>query len=129
MESEQGRISLRLEADDLQALDALVARTGYSSRSEALRDAIETLLAEGAEGLNHRRVTIEVPLVLLERIDALVDLGELLDAKSGMLEVLRRGVEGLEDDAVARTDRMERHRTKVLSARKERRDAGAGLRP
>jgi metal-responsive CopG/Arc/MetJ family transcriptional regulator len=129
MDSEKGRISLRLDADDLQALDELVGRAGYETRSEALRDAIETLLGEDEEGLNHRRVTISVPLVLLERIDALVDIGELLDDKSGMLEVLRKGVEGLENDALTRADRMERHRTKVLSSRKERRKARDGLGP
>ena len=129
MENGPGRLSIRLDEDQLQALDEYVSREGYGSRSEAVRDAISELLEAGTPGLQHRRLQLDLPLVLVERVDSLVDTGVLLDRPTGLLEVMRKGVESLEDDLLERGERLERKREQMTQGRKARERRASDVKP
>ncbi len=85
------RITIRLEPDILARMDAHLKRgPEYGSRSQMCRVAVSQFL-EAAEGFSNR-VTVEIPPVYLEFIDALVENGYFLDREDAAVRILINGL-------------------------------------
>lgn len=78
------RITLRLEKEHLEAIDAfLQSNASYSNRSALARDAIHAFIQQVTQGGN--AVTIRVPRRYLEYIDFLVADGLFLNREHAIL--------------------------------------------
>ncbi len=81
------RITLRLEAEHLAAIDAfLTGNPSYASRSALARDAIRAFIEQVTQGGN--TVTIRVPKRYLDYIDFLVADGLFLNREHAILRCI-----------------------------------------
>lgn len=73
------RISLTLSSDLLSELDEFLSRTGYASRSEAIRDALQVFLSEQRQLKEERGECAGIAILLYNHetsglVDKLLDL-------------------------------------------------------
>jgi CopG family nickel-responsive transcriptional regulator len=66
--SDLSRIGVAIESDLLEEFDALIARRGYPSRSEAFRDLIRDALIQESAASDNARVVGTVTLVYAHRV-------------------------------------------------------------
>lgn len=87
-EDENGRITLRLERENLQLIDAFLAdHPDYRNRSQLCRDAVQSFIESVTQGGN--TVAIKVPQRILEAIDHLVSDGYYNDREDAIVQALR----------------------------------------
>ncbi len=87
-ESDDGRITLRLEKDNLDAIDEfLETHHDYRNRSQLCRDAVQAFIENRNQGGN--TVALQVPTRILEAIDHLVSDGYYNDREDAIVEALR----------------------------------------
>lgn len=94
------RISLRLEADDLELLDAFIVKhPEYSNRSNlarvAIRSFIENIMRDKATenancGIKENILTVEVPRFAHETIMSLVRAGMYNSPEDALVECIRK---------------------------------------
>ena len=113
-DDDSGRITLRLEKDNLQLIDAfLEAHPDFRNRSQLARDAVQAFIANATQGGN--TVTLRIPAKILESIDHLVSSGYFNDRQDAVVEVLR--------DYFAKAENLkafEEHKTELQKAKGER---------
>lgn len=85
---ESGRITLRLEKENLQLIDAfLQSHPDYRNRSQLCRDAVQSFIENVTQGGN--TVSLQVPSRILEIIDHLVLDGHFNDRQDAIVQALR----------------------------------------
>src|SRR6266480_1994079 len=81
---ENERITLRLEKENLELIDAfLKAKTGHGNRSQLVREAVQAYIQAIREGGD--RITIRVPRYYLDLIDRLVAEGYFLSREHAVV--------------------------------------------
>jgi Arc/MetJ-type ribon-helix-helix transcriptional regulator len=86
---ENERITLRLEKENLELIDGfLEGNKSYASRSQLVRDAVQSFIQSVREGGNS--VTVRIPRYFLDLIDHLVADGYFLNREHAVV----RAVEG-----------------------------------
>lgn len=86
---ENERITLRLEKENLELIDAFLERNkSYTNRSQLVRDAVQSFIQAVREGGNS--VTLRIPRYFLELIDHLVADGYFLSREHAIV----RAIEG-----------------------------------
>ena len=81
---ENERITLRLEKENLELIDAfLKENTSHGNRSQLVREAVQAYIQAIREGGD--RVTIHVPRYYLDLIDRLVADGYLLNREHAIV--------------------------------------------
>jgi len=81
---ENERITLRLEKENLELIDAfLKAKTGHGNRSQLVREAVQAYIQAIREG--GARITIRVPRYYLDLIDRLVAEGYFLSREHAVV--------------------------------------------
>jgi len=107
------KVTIRLTADQADALDFLVDHGQFKNRSDAIRAAIDLMTKEpevDREGIN-----IDLPDGMVAMIDKLVDLGHFRDRDHGLFEFVRNGLDGIDiDDLVHR----QKQRLEILAEKK-----------
>ena len=84
---ENERITLRLERDNLELIDGFLKENqSYTSRSQLVRDAIQSYIESVREGGN--TITLRVPKYFLELIDHLVASGYFLSREHAILRAI-----------------------------------------
>ena len=87
-DDDNGRITLRLEKENLQLIDAfLETHPDFRNRSQLCRDAVQSFIENVTQGGN--TVTLRIPTKVLESIDHLVSNGYFNDRQDAVVEVLR----------------------------------------
>jgi len=87
-EDENGRITLRLERDNLALIDEfLEAHPDFRNRSQLCRKAVQSFIENVTQGGNS--VTIEIPVRILEAIDHLVSDGYFNDRAEAIVQAVR----------------------------------------
>ena len=113
-DDDNGRITLRLEKENLQLIDAfLEAHPDFRNRSQLCRDAVQSFIENVTQGGN--TVTLRIPTRVLESIDHLVSSGYFNDRQDAIVEVLR--------DTFAKAENLkayEEHKTELQKAKGER---------
>ncbi len=85
---ESDRITLRLERDNLERLDAFLRENReYGSRSQLCRIALQRFLEDDRCGTDE--VKLRIPRVLMDYVDALVNEGYFMSREHAVL----RGIE------------------------------------
>ncbi len=88
MDDENERITLRLEKDNLQLIDAfLEGHPEFRNRSQLCRDAVQSFIDSVTHGGN--QVSIRIPARVLEAIDHLVSEGYFNDRQDAIVQALR----------------------------------------
>jgi len=84
---ENERITLRLERDNLELIDGFLKENqSYTSRSQLVRDAVQSFIESVREGGN--TITLRVPRYFLELIDHLVASGYFLSREHAILRAI-----------------------------------------
>ena len=87
-DDDNGRITLRLEKDNLQLIDEfLQVHPDYRNRSQLCRQAVQSFIESETQGGN--TVSIKVPTRILEAIDHLVSDGYYNDREDAIVQALR----------------------------------------
>ena len=87
-EGDDGRITLRLEKDNLEAIDEFLAsHPDFRNRSQLCRDAVQSFIENRTQGGN--AVSVQVPKRVLEAIDHLVSDGYYNDREDAIVQALR----------------------------------------
>jgi len=112
-EDDNGRITLRLEKENLRLIDAFLERNPqFRNRSQLARDAVQTFIENVTQGGN--TVALKVPAKVLEVIDHLVSEGYFNDRQDAVVQALREHFD------VARIKEFEEHKTELQKAKGER---------
>jgi len=112
-EDDNGRITLRLEKENLQLIDAFLEQNPrFRNRSQLARDAVQTFIENVTQGGN--TVALKVPAKVLEVIDHLVSEGYFNDRQDAVVQALREHFD------VARIKEFEEHKTELQKAKGER---------
>lgn len=119
-DDDNGRITLRLEKDNLQLIDAfLESHPDFRNRSQLCRNAVQSFIENVTQGGN--TVTLRIPVKVLESIDHLVSSGYFNDRQDAIVGVLR------ERFASAETVKaFEEHKTELQKAKGERLEVKMG---
>ena len=107
------KVTIRLTADQADALDFLVEQGRFRNRSDAIRSAIDLMTKEPDEEVSGIRVDLPDGMVAL--IDKLVDLGHFRDRDHGLFEFVRNGLDGIDLDEVKF---KQKQRMEVLAEKK-----------
>ncbi|OGS60041.1 MAG: hypothetical protein A3K59_08905 [Euryarchaeota archaeon RBG_19FT_COMBO_69_17] len=84
---ENERISLRLEKEHLELIDAFLGEnSSYTNRSQLVRDAVMSFIQTIREGGN--TVTLRIPRYFLELIDHLVGEGYFLSREHAIVRAI-----------------------------------------
>src|SRR3972149_7213659 len=112
-EEDNGRITLRLEKENLQLIDAFLEQNPrFRNRSQLARDAVQTFIENVTQGGN--TVALKVPAKVLEVIDHLVSEGYFNDRQDAVVQALREHFDA------ARIKEVEDHQTGTQKAKGER---------
>ena len=112
-EDDNGRITLRLEKENLQLIDAFLEQNPrFRNRSQLARDAVQTFIENVTQGGN--TVALKVPAKVLEVIDHLVSEGYFNDRQDAVVQALREHFDA------ARIKEFEDHKTELQRAKGER---------
>ncbi|MEK6851345.1 MAG: hypothetical protein AABY30_02275 [Candidatus Thermoplasmatota archaeon] len=86
---DNGRITLRMEKENLQRIDEFLQahRESYRNRSQLCRDAVQSFIENVTQGGN--TVALKVPTRILEAIDHLVSDGYYNDREDAIVQALR----------------------------------------
>ncbi|TLZ52919.1 MAG: hypothetical protein E6K18_01670 [Methanobacteriota archaeon] len=113
-DDDNGRITLRLEKDNLQLIDAfLESHPDFRNRSQLCRDAVQAFIENVTQGGN--TVTLRIPVRVLESIDHLVSSGYFNDRQDAIVGVLRDRFASAET-----VKAFEEHKTELQKAKGER---------
>ncbi len=115
MDDESGRITLRLEKENLQRIDAfLESHPDFRNRSQLCRDAVQSFIENVTQGGNS--VSLRIPVRILEAIDHLVSTGYFNDRQDAIVQALRAHFD------TATLKAYEEHKTELQKAKGERID-------
>ncbi|MCK5560851.1 MAG: hypothetical protein KAJ51_09675 [Thermoplasmata archaeon] len=89
MQLSSERITIRLTPDQVEALDTIVLNQTFNNRSHALRVAIENFIKEQTSAVRGVKVVIEVPRMVMIRIENFIDYGWLEDRHKFISEAIR----------------------------------------
>ncbi len=120
-DDENGRITLRLEKENLDRIDAFLQshKENYRNRSQLCRDAVQAFIESVTQGGN--TVSLRIPSRILESIDHLVSRGYFNDRQDAIVDIVR------EYFAQAATiKRFEEHRAELEKAKGERLEVRMG---
>jgi len=120
-DDDNGRITLRLEKENLERIDAFLQshKESYRNRSQLCRDAVHTFIENVTQGGN--TVSLRIPSKILESIDHLVSRGYFNDRQDAVVDIVR------EYFAQAETiKKFEAHRTELEKAKGERLEVKMG---
>ena len=109
-ENDDGRITLRLEKENLQLIDAFLDQNPqFRNRSQLCRDAVQAFIESVTQGGNS--VTLKVPARVLEVIDHLVSDGYFNDRGDAIVQALREHFDA------ARIKEFQEHKTELQKAK------------
>jgi Arc/MetJ-type ribon-helix-helix transcriptional regulator len=96
------KVTIRLTAEQAQAIDFLVESGKFKNRSKAIRAAIDSLISvPGEEALGGPvRVVARLPDSMVAEIDTLVDLEYFRSREQGLWELVRNGLLQLNVEAI-----------------------------
>lgn len=111
---DDGRITLRLEKENLELIDTfLESHPDFRNRSQLCREAVQAFIQNVTRGGN--AVSVRVPTRILEAIDHLVSDGYFNDRQDAIVQALR--------DHFARAENIkafEAHKAELQKAKGER---------
>jgi len=114
-DDDNGRITLRLEKDNLELIDGfLQTNPKFRNRSQLCREAVQAFIESATEGGN--TVAIKVPTRILEAIDHLVSDGYYNDREDAIVQALR------EHFTAAKLKEFQETKTELQKAKGERID-------
>ena len=93
MSARSARLNVRIPEEDLRELEAIRERTGQSSVSDVVRDAIACYLEEESSTWNSEKVTAMVPAALAEDLEMFIASGDASDVSQAMTLALTAWVE------------------------------------
>jgi metal-responsive CopG/Arc/MetJ family transcriptional regulator len=93
MSARSARLNIRLPEEDAQELEAIRERTGQSSVSDVVRDAIACYLHEESATWNSEKVSAIVPASLAEDLDMFIASGDATDVSQAITLALTAWVE------------------------------------
>jgi len=96
------KVTIRLTAEQAEAIDFLVDSGRFKNRSKAIRAAIDSLISVPEEGEQDGPVKIEarLPDTMVAEIDTLVDLEYFQSRELGLWELVRNGLLQINLDAI-----------------------------
>lgn len=89
MQLSSERITIRLTPDQVEALDTIVLNQTFNNRSHALRVAIENFIKEQTSAVRGVKVVVEVPRMVMIRIENFIDYGWLEDRHEFISEAIK----------------------------------------
>ncbi len=89
MQLSSERITIRLTPDQVEALDTIVLGQTFKNRSQALRIAIENFIKEQTSAVHGVKVVIEIPRMVMMRIENFIDYGWLENHNTFISEAIR----------------------------------------
>ena len=75
MKDNTERVTFRLTPTQTDALDEILLRFSYRTRSQVIRTAIENMINDSREEWNSKKIIAQVPKVNVSRLDNLVEDG------------------------------------------------------
>lgn len=118
-DDDNGRITLRLERDNLELIDSfLSSNPKFRNRSQLCREAVQAFIESATEGGN--TVAIKVPSRILEAIDHLVSDGFYNDREDAIVQALR------EHFTAAKVKEFQETKTELQKAKGERIEVNTG---
>ncbi|MGA1865840.1 MAG: ribbon-helix-helix domain-containing protein [Thermoplasmatota archaeon] len=109
------KLTIRLNADQVDALDFMVEHGQYKTRSDALRAALDLLIKDPEEDVVNSGFTVDLPDVMIAMIDKLVDLGHFRSRDHGLFELVRNGLDTIDVEEV---QLKQRRRLEILAEKK-----------
>ena len=112
-DDENERITLRLERDNLERIDAFLEdHPDFRNRSQLCRDAVQTFIENVTQGGN--TVRLKIPTRILETIDHLVSDGHYNDREDAIVQAVRDHFD------TSKLQAAQKHREELAKAKGER---------
>ena len=93
MSNKSARLNLRLPEKDLRELEAIRERTGLSSVSDVVREAISAFLTDEESTWNSERIKAIVPNALVDDVEMFIASGDAGDISQAVTLALAGWVE------------------------------------
>ncbi len=93
MPNKSARLNLRLPEKDLRELEAIRERTGLSTVSDVVRDAISAYLHDEEKSWNSEKIKAIVPSALEEDVEMFIASGDAADISQAVTLALAGWVE------------------------------------
>jgi len=90
------RVSFRLTATQADAIDDIMMRFSYKTRSQVIRAAIENLINESREEWNTKKIIFHVPKINVLKIDNAVEDGFAISREDLLNKALDKFLENIE---------------------------------
>jgi Arc/MetJ-type ribon-helix-helix transcriptional regulator len=96
------KVTIRLTAEQAEAIDFLVESGRFKNRSKVIRAAIDELISvpEKEEQSGPVKVVAQLPDSMVAEIDSLVDLEYFQSREQGLWELVRNGLLQINVDAI-----------------------------
>ncbi|MBN1539215.1 MAG: ribbon-helix-helix protein, CopG family [Candidatus Thermoplasmatota archaeon] len=109
------KVTIRLNADQVDALDFMVKHGQFKTRSDAVRAAIDIMTREPEGEAVSSGLIVDLPDVMIAMIDKLVDLGHFRSRDHGLFELVRNGLDSIDVEEV---QLKQRRRLEILAEKK-----------
>lgn len=106
------RLSLRLTVEQDETLQDIANRLGYKNRSEAARMALDSFIDNNTLSYNSEKVSVEIPRVLLEELDKLLDFTGAADRHEAIRAAVRQYVQNENEFLLVRSMEYEELRSR-----------------
>ena len=120
MSSKSARLNVRVPQEDLLELEAIRERTGQSSVSDVVRDAIACYLEEEASSWNSETIKAIVPAALAEDLEMFIASGDATDMSQAVTLALTAWVEDRKRYYLEGKDAVRRKITEAMQERDTR---------
>lgn len=113
MQSESERVTVRLPADRLDALQALVDRGKYPTISDAIRAAIDSFVESQFAPDYIKKITIELPKGNMIDLETIVKSGDSVDVKDAIRNAVREYIRKRMERMLAEYEEEEKQKGKA----------------
>jgi len=112
------RISIRLTAEQAEALDSIVLQKGCKNRSQAMRAALDNFISENSSGWNTEKLVLEMPKLILEELDKLIEFTGVTSRPEAIRSAVRQYVQTENEFLLQRTMHYEELRARYRSGQR-----------
>ena len=112
------RISIRLTAEQAEALDSLILQKGFKNRSQAMRSALDEFIGATSGDWNTEKLRLDMPKMILEELDKLSEFTGITSRQEAIRSAVRQYIQTENEFLLERTKHYEELRARYRTGQR-----------
>lgn len=112
------RISIRLTAEQAEALDSIVLQKGFKNRSQAMRAALDEFIGGNTSDWNTEKLKLDMPKLILEELDKLNEFTGVTNRQEAIRSAVRQYIQTENEFLLQRTTHYEELRARYRTGQR-----------